>query len=194
MEEEEEIPFETIASQPSAEIELDHTGYQAGEPGIKKRQFKVTYENGLPVNKVLLKEWVAKEPVPEIHFYGTKIVLREVQTPQGPKQYWRKLTVLATYYHNSTTGKTPDDPEYGITRTGTPTRPGTIATDPDVIPLWTNIYVPGYGVGTALDTGGGIIGKHIDVYMPEGDSSWGVRYPEIYLLTPVPDWYPLRLP
>jgi uncharacterized protein YabE (DUF348 family) len=193
VEEDESLPFESLV-RPSAEVELDHTDYQEGEPGVLRHQYKVTYENGLPVSKVELKKWVEKEPVPEISFYGTKIVLRNLETPSGVVQYWRKFEVLATYYHNSSCGKSPDDPYYGITRAGTETRKGVIAVDPNVIPLWAKVYVPGLGVASAEDTGGGIKGRHIDVYMPEDDSSWGVRYVTVYLLTPVPPSYPARLP
>ena len=193
VEEDEAITFESLAG-PSAEIELDQRGYQKGEAGVRKLQFEVTYENGQPISKVPLKEWVEKEPVPEISFYGTKVVLRDLETPSGVVKYWRKIEVLATFYHNSSCDKSPDDPYYGITRVGTKTRKGVVAVDPNVIPLWANIYVPGYGSASAEDTGGGIRGRHIDLYMPEGDSSWGVRYVTIYLLAPVPGWYPARLP
>lgn len=192
-EEEEAIPYETL-TRADPDLELDTTDYRPGKPGVLKRKLKVIYENGQPISKTVLEEWVDDPPEPEVYYYGTKVVLREIETPQGTFTYWRKLKVLATYYHNSTTGKSASDPEYGITRTGTRTRVGVVATDPNVIPLWTKMYIPGYGVGVAEDTGGGVKGKHIDVYMPEGESWWGVRYPEIYLLTPVPDWYPARLP
>ncbi|MHB1134775.1 MAG: ubiquitin-like domain-containing protein [Chloroflexota bacterium] len=192
-EEDESLPFESLV-QPNAEIELDQSDYQEGEMGVFRRQYLVVYENGLPVQKTLVKEWVEKAPVHEISYYGTKIVWRDLETPNGTVKYWRKLTVLATYYHNSTCGKSPSDPSYGVTRVGTATRKGVVAVDPNVIPLWTNMYVPGYGTASAQDTGGGIKGKHIDLYMPEGDNSWGVRYVTIYLTGPLPNWYPARLP
>lgn len=193
-EEPEEIPFETGLFQPSDEVELDTREYQEGEPGVLMKRVQIVYENGEPVSRTVLDEWVEKEPIPEVTYYGTKVVIRDLETPEGTVQYWRKIDVLATYYHDSTSSKLPGDPTWGITRTGTRTHHGTIATDPNVIPLWTDMYVPGYGLGTALDTGGGVKGRHIDVWMPEGESWWGVRYPTIYLLTPVPDWYPTRLP
>lgn len=193
-EEDEPIPFETDLVQPSAELELDQRSYQEGVPGILRKRVRTIYENGVPVSKTVLDDWVYKQPVPEVTYYGTKVVIRELDTPEGKVKYWRKLTVLATYYHNSTSSKLPGDPTWGITRTGTRTAKGTIATDPNVIPLWSKMYVPGFGVGTALDTGGGVKGKHIDIWLPEGESWWGVRYVTIYLLTPVPDWYPERLP
>jgi 3D (Asp-Asp-Asp) domain-containing protein len=54
---------------------------------------------------------------------------------------------------------------------------GTVAVDPKVIPFWSKIYVPGYGWGTAEDTGGGIKGLHIDVWMPltQSAKNWGVK-------------------
>lgn len=40
-----------------------------------------------------------------------------------------------------------------------------IAVDPKVIPLGSRVYVPGYGVATAADTGGAIKGHRIDVHL-----------------------------
>ncbi|GAB2484191.1 resuscitation-promoting factor [Alkalibacterium psychrotolerans] len=40
-----------------------------------------------------------------------------------------------------------------------------IAVDPDVIPLGSTVYVPGYGEYVAGDTGGAIIGNRVDLHM-----------------------------
>jgi Uncharacterized protein conserved in bacteria len=40
---------------------------------------------------------------------------------------------------------------------------GVIAVDPALIPLGTNIFVEGYGLAHALDTGGAIKGNRIDL-------------------------------
>jgi peptidoglycan lytic transglycosylase len=58
----------------------------------------------------------------------------------------------------------------GITNSGAPTRPGTVAADPRVIPLGSIIHIRGArgvpdGRYTVLDTGRGIKGREIDVYM-----------------------------
>ncbi|MCL1816546.1 MAG: 3D domain-containing protein [Clostridiales bacterium] len=50
------------------------------------------------------------------------------------------------------------------TATGTWPSVGTIAVDPNFIPLGTKLYVEGYGFGIAADTGGLINGNIIDVY------------------------------
>lgn len=69
----------------------------------------------------------------------------------------------------------------GRTAGGTRTAPGTIAVDPRLIPLGTHLYVPGYGWGTALDTGGAIKGNVIDLWMPSTRQcfQWGVRSVQI---------------
>lgn len=69
------------------------------------------------------------------------------------------------------------------TKTFTETDPdiGTIAVDPEVIPLGSEIFVPGYGFGLAKDIGGVILGNHIDIWLPTRDEAleWGVKYLEI---------------
>lgn len=54
----------------------------------------------------------------------------------------------------------------GTTADGTPTRGNEwriAATDPDVIPLGTSVWVEGVGVVRAADTGPGVRGYHVDV-------------------------------
>jgi 3D (Asp-Asp-Asp) domain-containing protein/peptidoglycan hydrolase CwlO-like protein len=53
----------------------------------------------------------------------------------------------------------------GTTATGLPVGPGIVATDPSVIPLGTRMTIPGYGEGVAADTGSGIQGRRIDVWI-----------------------------
>ena len=86
------------------------------------------------------------------------------------------MAVWATYYTAVSAGGT-------VTRTGTGVFRGVVATDPDVIPLGSRMYVPGYGYGVATDTGGGVIGAHIDLAYGANDVyDWGARHVEICLL------------
>ena len=81
-------------------------------------------------------------------------------------------------------GKWPGNKWYGITATGTKAKVGTIAVDPRVIPLGTQVYIEGlygaknYGYGSAEDTGGAIKGNIIDVYFDSKSKceSWGRRH------------------
>jgi 3D (Asp-Asp-Asp) domain-containing protein len=52
-----------------------------------------------------------------------------------------------------------------ITATGVRARHGVVAVDPRVIPLGSRVYIPGYGVALAADTGGAIKGNKIDIYL-----------------------------
>jgi 3D (Asp-Asp-Asp) domain-containing protein len=63
------------------------------------------------------------------------------------------------------TDKHPGDSGYGITKSGVMAKPGIVAVDPKVIPLGTKLWIEGYGEAVAEDTGGGIKGNRIDIYM-----------------------------
>ena len=65
----------------------------------------------------------------------------------------------------------------GFTARGTGVDYGTVAVDPRVIPLGYKIYIPGYGWGRALDTGGAIRGNIIDLWFPSNGQcfGWGNR-------------------
>jgi len=184
--EEEPIPFQTVW-RPDPEMELDTSRrVQEGAQGIKKRRIRVDYENGVEVGREMEEEWVEIPPTTEVWAYGTRIVIRELETPEGTIRYWRKLRVLATSYSAATSGKAPDHPRYGITRLGWQATRGVIAVDPRVINFHTRIYVPGYGIGTAADTGGRIKGLHIDLGYDEHNLELWYRWVDIYLLDPPP--------
>ncbi len=69
----------------------------------------------------------------------------------------------------------------GITYTGTQATAGrTIGVDPDVIPLGSTVYIDGQAY-VAEDTGGGIDGRHIDMFVDSHEEalSLGVKYAEV---------------
>ncbi|MBQ5759726.1 MAG: 3D domain-containing protein [Schwartzia sp.] len=72
----------------------------------------------------------------------------------------------------------------GITATGVPAAYGIAAVDPDVIPLGTRIFVPGYGIALAADTGGAIEGDIVDLCYEDYDEAiqFGRRDVDVYLL------------
>ncbi|RJX20353.1 MAG: hypothetical protein C4570_03845 [Ammonifex sp.] len=95
------------------------------------------------------------------------------------------MVVEATGYtpEYESTGKNPGDPGYGVTATGTKAKRGTLAVDPSVIPFGTKMYIPGYGYGTAEDTGGAIKGNRIDLFFDDVDEAlqWGRKIVSIRL-------------
>jgi len=82
----------------------------------------------------------------------------EVHGTLIPTHTGRALVATVTAY--SATGN--------LTRSGTVPAFGTVAVDPAVIPLGSRLLIDGFPgvVFTALDTGGGVRGAWVDVYLP----------------------------
>lgn len=178
--------FETIWV-PDHELELDvQQVSQEGKQGITKTRTRVRTENGVEVLRVEEETWLEQSPADKVVTYGTKVVVRSLDTPDGPIEYWRKVRMLATSYSAATSGVDPGHPHYGITRIGVPAGFGVVAVDPSVILLRSNVYVPGYGQAVAGDTGGSILGKHIDLGFDEAVPPLWYRWVEVYMLTPTP--------
>jgi uncharacterized protein YabE (DUF348 family) len=180
------IPFETVW-QPDPALEIDNQRVlQEGARGVLERRIRIRYEDGNEVARELDSEYVAAPPTTKVMGYGTQIVVRTLETPSGPIEYWRKMRMLATSYSASTAGTPRTSPWYGRTRTGMQMRFGIVAVDPRVINLRTHVYVPGYGVGIAGDTGGAIKGRRIDLGYDDDNLVLWYRWVDVYLLTPVP--------
>jgi uncharacterized protein YabE (DUF348 family) len=173
------IEFET-QYQPAADVEIDNQVIlQAGEYGLLASIVRVRYEDGQEVSRQAEDAFISKEPQPRIIGYGTKIVMKTENTPDGPIQYWRVLTMWATSYHPATTSNT--------TASGLPLQKGVAAVDTRYIPFYTRMYVPGYGEVIAADIGGGVIGRMIDLgYSDEDYVSWH-QYVTVYFLWPPPE-------
>ncbi len=107
-----------------------------------------------------------------------KGMANSVKTPEGYKRYTKKMTVEASAYTINEGSGT------GLTSIGLVPREGIVAVDPRVIPYYTKMYVPGYGLAMAGDTGGAIVGNRVDLFMDDWNEAirWGRRNIEIYIL------------
>src|SRR5262249_11056278 len=82
----------------------------------------------------------------------------ESPAPRAPPRLTVQLTAFSASVEEGTA--------WGITRSGVPAQPGTVAVDPSVIPLGSRLRIAGLpGIYRAEDTGGGIRGAHVDVFM-----------------------------
>ncbi|MCR8842755.1 3D domain-containing protein [Paenibacillus sp. SC116] len=102
----------------------------------------------------------------------------------------RTYNMKATSYtdHPSENGWGPID------ALGNPLKLGTVAVDPDVIPLGTKLFITGYQfkhlpegglVATATDTGGKIKGNKVDIFLPLSQKEarkFGVQDVQVYVL------------
>jgi uncharacterized protein YabE (DUF348 family) len=175
------LPFETVY-QADAAMELDQkVVLQEGQMGIRETNIRIRYENGVEVSRNEEQNTVARAPINRVIAYGTNIVLRTVDTPEGPKEYWRVMRMYTTSYHPAALNG--DD----ITATGRKLTKGVVGIDPKIIPYGTQVYVPNYGVGVAGDTGGP---RKFKLWIDLGydDSNWvsWSKYSDVYLLTPIP--------
>jgi uncharacterized protein YabE (DUF348 family) len=190
--EREPIPFESILV-PDDELEIDRQRLdQQGENGEYRWRFRVVHEDGVEVSRTLTDDWVAAEPIARVVAYGRKIVSRELETPEGTLSYWRKVRMLATSYSASTAGVSPTSSYYGRTRLGWSMREGIVAVDPTVVSLGSQVYVPGYGIGDAADTGGSIRGRRIDLGYDDDNLVLWYRWVDVYLLDPPPPRWQIR--
>jgi uncharacterized protein YabE (DUF348 family) len=188
----EPIPFQTEWV-PDPEVEIDSIRLaREGQLGLTKRRSRIVYENDQEVQRYLEDVWTAQTPITKTMAYGTKIVIRTLQTPDGPIEYWRKMRVYTTSYKPASCGKPRSHPRYGYTSLGWKLRKGIVAVDPTVIPLRTTLYVPGYGLAQAGDTGGGVKGKFVDLGFGDNDYQSWHWWSDVYILTPVPPQSKIR--
>lgn len=124
----------------------------------------VVSQVAVPVEAPVASEVVA--PISTVQYESLAndnyVAQPEVVAPvETPNYGGRQITVEATAYGADCEGCS------GITANGTALYEGArvIAVDPNVIPLGTRVYVPGYGEAIAADTGGAIQGNIIDVFM-----------------------------
>ena len=180
------IPFRTIYRDDSTLTLGESVVTQTGANGYVIREYAVVYTNGEEASRELLSEIIVA-PDHEIVVQGTAVVAvaaavsapepdatEPPPAPSGDPDCPRTITVWATWYTAASAGGS------GTTATGTTVQKGTVAVDPSVIPLGTQMYIPGYGYGVAEDTGGAIIGSIIDLgYGPNDAWDWYSRYVDI---------------
>jgi uncharacterized protein YabE (DUF348 family) len=182
-----DVAYEYIES--STVYELDpglppgQTRTVTGRDGVRVRRYNVTYVDGVEVARELVEDKLDPEPVDTVIYYPTQTG-RNDAAPDGSRgSVARTLRVYATAYNPASAGRSPDDPNYGVTATGSVVTYGIVAVDPAIIPLGTRMFVPGYGYAVAGDTGGAVKGYIIDLGFPDGvEIDWVSQWVDIYIL------------
>jgi len=207
LEYEEAIPhevtyYEDDSLEPGEEVVLVQ-----GADGIVRIQAQVCYENGVELSREILTEQILSHPVDGIVLRG---VDRSVKTQENSgKQDYNQSDTSLKHLDNgvqyvpgtnlvykevldfqATAYYCPNPEWWNITYTGTEAQVGTVAVDPNFIPLGTKMYIVSadgeyiYGYCTAEDTGGAIKGKIVDLYFNTSEECWtfGRRAVKIYIL------------
>lgn len=146
-----------------------------GQEGVKEATVKVKYEDGAEIGTETVAEKVLTTPKPQVVKVGTR---ETVHTSRGTMRFKQVHWMEATAYLPT------DGGGHGITASGLMARHGIVAVDPSVIPLGTRVYIPGYGLALAADTGGMITGNKIDLCIEDYDTAWrfGRRMVKVYVL------------
>lgn len=172
---EEEIPYPSVV-QPNDRMRMGEEHLvTAGQNGARKVTYERIWVNGKELRRQEVKSVEVTAPVAEIIEAGTRSV---VSTSRGDIRFTKVMEMEATAYHPM------DGDGHGITASGIPARYGVVAVDPDVIPLGTRVFIPGYGEAIAADTGGAIQGARIDLCMEDYAEAFefGRRMTEVYIL------------
>lgn len=177
LEEEKEILAKKTVYQDDPETEADEEKIlEEGEDGKKVRIVKIIFYKGEEYERKV----VSSETIPAKDrkiLRGTKIVWKTLETPDGQIRYWKRMRVYATHYDSRCRGC--DE----WTAIGMRAGKGVIAVDPKVIKLRSKVYIPGYGIAIAGDTGGAIKGSIIDLGFDDARTAgWSARFIDIYLL------------
>lgn len=182
----EAVPFDTVQQADPERYQGEEAVLQEGAEGQLTRVYRTTTVAGQEPVTVLVSEEVTLAPVERVVACGSRVrpvalsalsvtedaiaYLEEGETGgvlttlSGQKlSYSKVLECTATAY-------TCEGKRWRTTATGTEARVGAIAVDPTVIPYGTRMYIVStdgtivYGVATAEDCGGSIIGNKIDLY------------------------------
>lgn len=150
-----------------------------GKDGLEEVTFCTTYEDGKKLGRKIAGRVVTEEPVAETVAVGTS---GQISRGGETIRFRKAISVAATGYCScpKCTGKYSD----GYTYVGLEAKKGVIAVDPRVIPLWTRVYIDGYGYAVAGDVGSAIKGNEVDLCWDSHSEalSWGRRKTTVYIL------------
>ena len=190
-----ELAYSVETKKDSTIVSGDSIVIQNGKPGLRSDTYRVTYYDGEVYSEDLVNTEIV-DPVTKIVAVGVGVSApskeeEDVEKPQKQSENEKStasdqiapngmvaskiITMKATAYH--------EEPG-SLTKSGTLSRVGAVAVDPNVIPLGTKLYVEGYGYCVAEDTGGLIKGNRVDVFL-DSDAEcreWGVRNVSVYVL------------
>lgn len=137
----------------------------------------------------LEKKELKYNDIGELMIYTQQKSRERLEEVMNLNQYPRHVLMATGYTAGvESTGKTKEDPSYGITFSGVEVKRdlySTIAADLSVYPIGTIMYIPDYGYGVVADKGSAITGNKIDLYYPtveEVYKQWGKKEVEVYII------------
>ncbi len=177
-----EITYGTAYSHTEIKYETEYRDVQTIPKGTQKThrrgvygkstvEYSVTYVNGEETERETVREYTSTYPVSAIVYRG---VGGTVTVGGKSVSFSYYIDCDSTFYYAG-----------GITASGLPADEKVVAVDPRVIPLGTEIYIPGIGKRIAADTGGSIKGNIVDICFNRDNpltASYGRRGVRVYIL------------
>ena len=197
----ESIPFETQRIE-SADVPLgQEETIQPGVNGLVMIRTRIRYEDGKEASRKIEDEIMVREPQTRIVAGGSQIVLAPLPIDGVPYDYWLATEMYATVYSPCESGT--GGCSYG-TASGARAGYGIVAVDYSIYSYLAGmrVYIPGYGVATIGDTGGGPIietafgvprTKWIDLGFNDGEVMDMTGWVTVYFLAPAPAEIPYFL-
>lgn len=170
---------------------------QLGVNGLAMIRTRVRYEDGKEVSRVTEDKMIMREPQKRIVAGGSQIVVAQL----NGLDYWLAVEMYASVYSPCASGISGCS--YG-TASGARAGYGIVAVDYSIYSYLAGmkVYVPGYGVATIGDTGGGPIietafgvprTKWIDLGFNDGEIINMTGWVTVYFLAPAPAEIPYFL-
>jgi len=174
---------------------------QVGINGLAMVRTRVHYEDGKEVDRIVEDKVVVRDPQTRRLASGSQVVLTSGSGAGTPSDYWLALEMYATVYSPCQSGT--GGCSYG-TASGAPAGKGIVAVDYSIYSYLAGmrVFIPGYGVATIGDTGGGPIietalgvprTRWIDLGFDEGQIVDMTGWVTVYFLAPAPAEIPYFL-
>lgn len=182
----EAVPFATTTKKTDS-LQIGETAIEIpGENGEKEVTRRAKFVNGNLAQADTLSEKFFKNPVTQVKLVGTqpkmngKVVIQDgtITDENGNVYHYNKVITGSCTAYTANPG--------ARTATGAVARRGLVAVNKNQIPYGTKLYVPGYGICTASDTGGAMMNGTtlVDVYMDSESECFrfGRRNLSVYVL------------
>lgn len=197
-----EIPFEIYTVEDPNLPEGQEKIVRAGVIGQELYTADVEYRNAVEISRTVKNNEVLRPMEAQIVAVGTGELVEETEETEETEEaeempligddvivlpsgevltYYKKDTFKASAYTQY------DEGCDNITACGTQVRWGVVAVDPTVIPYGTRMFIVDaegnfvYGVATAEDCGGAILGKRLDLYMPTLTEAFNYGRRDVYV-------------
>jgi uncharacterized protein YabE (DUF348 family) len=135
-----------------------------GRPGMREVMVSFVQRDGGNVRARIVRSRIVNKPHPRIIAEGVgEFAAFADYGSTGPEIEHTSYVTASAQQMTATAYTAGCSGCSGITAIGRRAGHGIVAVDPRVIPLGTHLFIPGYGLAIAGDTGGAIRGKRIDL-------------------------------